>query len=90
MTKMMAGALAVLVVLASPGSAPAHHSLGNFDTTKAVRVTGTVFRFHPINPHSFIYLDETVIVHPGIITSVAAVDEENGTVLLWMKLRPHG
>jgi hypothetical protein len=27
---------------------------------------------------------QNIIVHPGIITSVAAVDEENGTVLLWM------
>lgn len=28
--------------------------------------------------------DQNIIVHPGIITSVAAVDEDNGTVLLWM------
>jgi hypothetical protein len=28
--------------------------------------------------------EQNIIVHPGIITSVAAVDEENGTVLLWM------
>ena len=28
--------------------------------------------------------DQNVIVHPGVIASVAAVDEENGTVLLWM------
>ena len=27
---------------------------------------------------------QNIIVHPGIIRSVAAVDEENGTVLLWM------
>jgi len=27
---------------------------------------------------------QNIILHPGIITSVAAVDEENGTVLLWM------
>lgn len=27
---------------------------------------------------------QNIMVHPGIITSVAAVDEENGTVLLWM------
>ena len=27
---------------------------------------------------------QNVILHPGIIRSVAAVDEENGTVLLWM------
>ena len=28
--------------------------------------------------------DQNIIVHPGIIASVAAVDEDNGTVLLWM------
>lgn len=27
---------------------------------------------------------QNIIMHPGIIASVAAVDEENGTVLLWM------
>lgn len=27
---------------------------------------------------------QNITVHPGIISSVAAVDEENGTVLLWM------
>jgi hypothetical protein len=28
--------------------------------------------------------DQNIIVHPGVITSVAAVDEDNGVVLLWM------
>jgi hypothetical protein len=28
--------------------------------------------------------DQNIIVHPGVISSVAAVDEENGVVLLWM------
>jgi hypothetical protein len=27
---------------------------------------------------------QNIMVHPGILASVAAVDEENGTVLLWM------
>jgi hypothetical protein len=27
---------------------------------------------------------QNIILHPGIIASVAAVDEENGVVLLWM------
>jgi hypothetical protein len=27
---------------------------------------------------------QNILLHPGIIASVAAVDEENGTVLLWM------
>jgi hypothetical protein len=28
--------------------------------------------------------EQNIIVHPGVIASVAAVDEHNGTVLLWM------
>ena len=52
------GWLAVLVTLVSAGSLLAHHALTNYDTTKAVRVKGTIVEFHQINPHSFIYLDQ--------------------------------
>jgi hypothetical protein len=48
---------ALLVTLVTAGSLLAHHSLGNYDTTKAVRVKGTVSEFHQINPHSIIYLE---------------------------------
>ena len=58
MKAKMTGSLAVLVALVSAGSVLAHHSLANFDTTKAIRVKGTVVRFHKINPHSFIYVEE--------------------------------
>jgi hypothetical protein len=58
MKKMTTGWLAVLVTLVSAGSLPAHHSLANYDTTKAVRVKGTIVQFHQINPHSFVFLDE--------------------------------
>jgi hypothetical protein len=51
--------LAILVALVPAGSVLAHHSLVNFDTTTAVRVKGTVVRIHQINPHSFIYLEQT-------------------------------
>jgi hypothetical protein len=50
--------LAVIATLVSAGSLLAHHSLGNYDTTKAARVKGTVFQFHQINPHSFLFLEE--------------------------------
>jgi hypothetical protein len=50
--------LAVLVSLVPTGSLLAHHSLANYDTTKAVRVKGTIVQIHHINPHSFIYLEE--------------------------------
>jgi hypothetical protein len=58
MKKMTTGWLSVLVALVSAGSLPAHHSLGNYDTTKPVRVKGTIVAFHQINPHSFIFLEE--------------------------------
>jgi hypothetical protein len=54
----MKGWLAVLVSLIPAGSVLAHHALTNFDTTKAVRVKGTIVQFHRINPHSFVVLDE--------------------------------
>ena len=58
MNRMMTGWFAALVVLASAASVLAHHSLVAFDTSKAVRVKGTVFQVRQMNPHSFIYLDE--------------------------------
>ena len=58
MKKMMTGSLAVLVALVSASSLLAHHSLTNYDTTKAVRVKGTIVQFQQINPHSFIFLDQ--------------------------------
>ena len=58
MNKMKTGLSAVLVTLVSAGSLLAHDSLGNYDTTKAVHVKGTVVQFHQINPHSIIYLEE--------------------------------
>jgi Family of unknown function (DUF6152) len=58
MKKVMTGWLAALVVLASAGSLLAHHSLANYDTSKAVHVKGAIFLFRQMNPHSLIYLDE--------------------------------
>jgi hypothetical protein len=58
MKKMTTGWLAVLVVLVSAGSLAAHHSLTNYDTTKAVRVKGTIVQINQINPHSFIFLEQ--------------------------------
>src|SRR5262245_6610321 len=58
MKKMTRGSLAALVVLASAGSLLAHHSLANYDTTKAVHVKGTVVLFQQVNPHSVILVEE--------------------------------
>jgi len=58
MNRQAIGWLTVLVALVSTGSLPAHHSLANFDLTKAVHVKGTILEFHLMNPHSFIYLEQ--------------------------------
>ena len=58
MNRQTIGWLAVLVTLGTTGSLPAHHSLANFDLTKAVHVKGTILEFHLMNPHSFIYLEQ--------------------------------
>jgi hypothetical protein len=50
---------------------------------KAYRVENGVITADQSDPRRRMY-DQNIIVHPGIIPSVAAVDEENGTVLLWM------
>jgi Family of unknown function (DUF6152) len=60
MKNRMTAWIAAFLAVASAGSLQAHHSLANFDTTKAVRVKGTVVRFQQINPHSFIFLDEAI------------------------------
>jgi hypothetical protein len=49
----------------------------------AYRVENGVITADQTDPRRRMY-EQNIIVHPGIISSVAAVDEENGTVLLWM------
>ena len=49
----------------------------------AYRVENGVIMADQTDPRRGMYA-QNIIVHPGIIASVAAVDEENGTVLLWM------
>lgn len=53
-----ARSLALLVMLTLDAPLAAHHSLANHETTKPVRVKGTVVQLHVINPHSFIYVEE--------------------------------
>src|SRR5690606_38977963 len=52
-------------------------------TDDAYRVENGVITADQRDPRRRMY-EQNIIVHPGIIPSVAAVDEENGTVLLWM------
>ena len=49
----------------------------------AYRVENGAIMADQTDPRRRMY-EQNIIVHPGIIASVAAVDEENGTVLLWM------
>ena len=49
----------------------------------AYRVENGVITADQTDPRRRMY-EQNIIVHPGIITSVAAVDEDNGTVVLWM------
>lgn len=49
----------LVLAVASVGSMTAHHSLANHDTATPVRVKGTVVQFQRINPHSFLFLEET-------------------------------
>jgi DNA/RNA endonuclease YhcR with UshA esterase domain len=58
MHRVTAAYVTTLAIL-SAGSLTAHHSLANHDTATAVRVKGTVVQVHRINPHSFIYLEQT-------------------------------
>jgi len=63
--------------------------IGNFTdggtpfADESYRVENGVITADQSDPRRRMY-DQNIIVHPGIIASVAAVDEENGTVLLWM------
>ena len=58
MRKMPTALFTVFIASVSVGSALAHHSLASFDTTKPVRVKGTILQFNRINPHTFLYLEE--------------------------------
>ena len=49
----------------------------------AYRVENGAIMADQADPKRRMY-EQNIIVHPGVIASVAAVDEENGTVLLWM------
>ena len=65
MKGMLAAGITILAAFVSTGTLLAHHSLANFDTTKAVRVKGTVVQFQPINPHSYIFVEEMATDGPS-------------------------
>ncbi len=49
--------LALICSLFVIGPVSAHHSHGNYDTTKFTNLKGTVTEVQWINPHSWIYLE---------------------------------
>jgi hypothetical protein len=58
MKRVLAAWTTAIAVLASAGSLAAHHSLAQFDTTKAVRVKGVIVLFERVNPHSILFVDQ--------------------------------
>lgn len=59
--RIMTGWAAVLAAVVATGPLSAHHSVGVFDTTTPIRVTGTVVRFTWANPHSAIIVEQKAV-----------------------------
>jgi hypothetical protein len=53
-----AGWIIAIAMFISGSSLVAHHSLAQYDTTKAVRVRGKVVLLQRMNPHAIIFLDQ--------------------------------
>jgi hypothetical protein len=47
-----------IAMLISGSSLIAHHSIAQYDTTKAVRVKGEVILLQRINPHAIVFVDQ--------------------------------
>jgi hypothetical protein len=55
--RLLAGALALLILSAGGATLQAHHSFAMFDTSNRVTLTGTVTQFQWTNPHAYIEID---------------------------------
>lgn len=53
------GWLAGALLLVMAGALDAHHSIIMFDVETLVRVEGVIVRFDPVNPHSYLIVEET-------------------------------
>ncbi|HEY3515879.1 MAG TPA: DUF6152 family protein, partial [Gammaproteobacteria bacterium] len=50
-------AACLLIALAAPPAAFAHHGFGRFDRTKPVEIKGVIKSIDFVNPHSYLNLD---------------------------------
>jgi hypothetical protein len=57
MTTRITGPLAAIAACLAALPLQAHHSLANYDTTTAVRLTGVIVEIQLINPHSIVFID---------------------------------
>jgi len=57
LTKLAGLTAAAALVVFATGPAGAHHSTAAFDTSRVVKIEGTVTQFRWINPHASIKLD---------------------------------
>lgn len=61
---LCAGCTVGVLLWAGVGTLDAHHSIVAFDTETLVRIEGTIVRFDPVSPHSFIYVDGATADRP--------------------------
>lgn len=57
MSILRTAAIGAIACAAATAPAAAHHSTAAFDTTKVVRIEGTITQFRWINPHASIKID---------------------------------
>ena len=58
MKSWQAGAIAAILTTSLAGAALAHHSFAaEFDSTKSLKLVGSVTKFEWVNPHSWIHID---------------------------------
>jgi len=68
----------IVGMLAGTGLLMAHHSFAMFDTTKSVKLTGTVTTFEWTNPHAYIEID----VPDGPATKHYSVEMGSPSILM--------
>jgi len=68
MIRPLCAAIAAMLALAGPGSAPvlAHHSYAMFDMTRMVVLDATVQQFRWSNPHAFILVEAAAASGPEV------------------------